>query len=171
MSIYYRKRFSKIDKLFLSLELRKLLVKSSIESQLGYCPLTWMFCGRKTNASINHVHERALRIVYRNNSLCFDQLLQIDKSNNIDHKNIKTLTIELYKVKNNLSNQIMQVIFEKRQNVDCYLRFQTDFVLPGVNTTYFGLHSLRYFFSKIWNVDPDQIKNPLSLDEFKIKIR
>ena len=89
-----------------------------------------MFCGRKTNASINHVHERALRIVYRNNSLCFDQLLQIDKSNNIHHKNIKTLTIELYKVKNNLSNQIMQVIFEKRQNVDCYLRFHTDFVLP-----------------------------------------
>ena len=130
-----------------------------------------MFCGRKTNASINHVHERALRIVYRNNSLCFDQLLQIDKSNNIHHKNIKTLTIELYKVKNNLSNQIMQVIFEKRQNVDCHLRFQTDFVLPGVNTTYFGLHSLRYFFSKIWNVDPDQIKNSLSLDEFKIKIR
>ena len=130
-----------------------------------------MFCGRKTNASINHVHERALRIVYRNNSLCFDQLLQIDKSNNIHHKNIKTLTIELYKVKNNLSNQIMQVIFEKRQNVDCYLRFHTDFVLPGVNTTYFGLHSLRYFFSKIWNVDPDQIKNSLSLDEFKIKIR
>ena len=64
----------------------------------------------------------------------------------------------------------MQVIFEKRQNVDCHLRFQTDFVLPGVNTTYFGLHSLRYFFSKIWNVDPDQIKNSLSLDEFKIKI-
>ena len=64
------KRFNKIGKL-LSLEQRKLLMKSFIESQFGYCPLTWMFCGRKTNARINHVHERALRIVYRNNSLCF----------------------------------------------------------------------------------------------------
>ena len=65
---------------FLSLEQRKLLMKSFIESQFGYCPLTWMFCGRKTNARINHVHERALRIVYRNNSFCFDRLLKIDKS-------------------------------------------------------------------------------------------
>ena len=65
----------------------------------------------------------------------------------------------------------MQEIFEKRQDVDYNLRFQTDFVLPGVNTTYFGLHSLRYFSSKIWNVIPDEIKNSLSLDKFKIKIR
>ena len=77
---------------------------------------------------------RALRIVYRNNSLCFDQLLQIDKSYNIHHKNIQKLAIELYKVKNNLSDQIMQKTFEKRRNLDYNLRFQTDFVLPSVNT-------------------------------------
>ena len=87
---------------------------------------------------------RALRIVYRNTSLCFDQLLQTNKSCNIHHKNIQTLAIELYKVKNNLSNQIMQEVFEKHESVDYNLRFQTDFVLPGVNTTYFSLHSLRY---------------------------
>ena len=119
-------------------------MKSFIESQSGYCPLPWMLCGRETNARTNHVHERALRLIYRNNSLCFDELLQIDESYNIDHKNIQTLAIELYKVKNNLSDQIMQEIFEKRQNVDYNLRFKTDFVLPGVGTTYFGLHSLRY---------------------------
>ena len=81
---------------------------------------------------------RALRIVYRNNSLCFDQLLQIDKSYNNkninNNKNIQKLAIELYKVKNNLSDQIMQKTFEKRQNLDYNLRFQTDFVLPSVNT-------------------------------------
>ena len=74
----------------------------------------WKVCKRKTNTRTTHVHERVLRMVYRNNSLCFDQLLQIDKSYNIHHKNIQTLAIELYKVKNNLSNQIMQEIFEKR---------------------------------------------------------
>ena len=63
------------------------------------------------------------------------------------HKNIQTAT-ELYKV-NNLSNQIMQQIFDKRQNVDYNLRFQIDFAVPGINTTYFGLHSLRYFSLKI----------------------
>ena len=146
-------------------------MKSFIESQFGYCSLTWMFCRRKTNTRINHVHERALRIVYRNNSLCFDQLLQIDKSYNIHHKNIQTLAIELYKVKNYLSNQMMQKIIEKRQNLHFNLRFQTNFVLLGISTTYFGLHLLRYFSSKIWNVIHDEIKNSLSLDKFKIKIR
>ena len=106
----------------------------------------------KTNARINHVHDRALRKIYRNNSLCFDELLKIDKSYNVHHKNIQTLAIELYKIKSKLSNQIIQEIFEKRKNLDYNLRFQTDFVLPGVNSTYFGLHSLRYFSSKIWNV-------------------
>ena len=131
------KKLSALTRLanFLTLEERKLLMKNFIESQFGYCSLTRMFCGRKNNTRINHVRERALRIAYRNNSLCFDQLLQIDKSYNIHHKNIQTLTIELYKVKNNLSNQIMQEIFEKLKNVDYNLRFQTDFVLPGVNTT------------------------------------
>ena len=109
------------------------LMESFIESQFGYCLLTWMFCWIKANARINHVHERALRIVYRNNNLRFDQLLQIDKSYNIRHKNIQTnanISNRIYKVKNNLSNQIMQEIFEKRQHVDYNLRSQTDFVLP-----------------------------------------
>ena len=92
-------------------------MKSFIESKFAYYPLTWMFCGRKTNARINHVHERALRIVCRTNSLCFDQQLQIDKSYNIHHKNVQTLAIEVCKVKNNLSNQIVQEIFEKLQNL------------------------------------------------------
>ena len=92
-------------------------------------------------------------------------------NHNIHHKNIQALAIELCKVKNNLSNQIMQDILEKRENVDYMLRFQTDFIFPGVSTTYFGSHLLRYFSSKIWNVIPDEIKNYLSLDEFKIKIR
>ena len=65
----------------------------------------------------------------------------------------------------------MLEIFEKRQNLDCNLRLETDFALPGVNTTYFGIQSLRYFSSKICNVISDEIKNSLSLDEFKIKIR
>ena len=124
---------------FLSLEQRKLLKNSFIESQFGYCPLTWMFCGKETNARINHVPERVLRMVYRNNSLyCLEQLLKIDKSYNKHLKNILTVAIQLHKVKNNLSNQIMQEILEKRQNLDYNSRFQRDFVLPGVNTAYFG---------------------------------
>ena len=44
---------------------KKLLMKSFIESQFSYCPLIWMFCSRGMNRKINHIHERALRLVYQ----------------------------------------------------------------------------------------------------------
>ena len=55
-------------------------MKSFIESQFGYCPLTWMFNGRQANSRINRIHERALRIVYKDNTLSFQDLLIKDKS-------------------------------------------------------------------------------------------
>ena len=35
-----------------------------------------MFCERKANYRTNHLHERALRIVYKNRDLSFDDLLK-----------------------------------------------------------------------------------------------
>ena len=40
-------------------------MKTFIESQFGYCPLVWMFHGKIVHKKINHLHERALRIVYK----------------------------------------------------------------------------------------------------------
>ena len=60
---------------YMSFEKRKILLKAFVESQFGYCPLTWMFHGRRANSKINHIHERALRIVYKNNVLLFEELL------------------------------------------------------------------------------------------------
>ena len=78
-----------------------------------------MFCGRKTNPRINHVHDGALRIVYRNYIyIYFDEQLNIDKFYNINHENFQILPIGLYKVKNYSSKKIMPEIFEKRQNLD-----------------------------------------------------
>ena len=79
---------------------------------------------------------------------------------NIHHKNIQALATELYKVQNNLSNQIMQKIFEKRQNVDYDLRFQTESVLSSVNATFFGLHLLKYFFRKFGMLFQMGLKTP-----------
>ena len=49
----------------MSIKQRRVLMKSFIESQFGYCPLIWMFHGRGVNNKINHFHERSLLIVYK----------------------------------------------------------------------------------------------------------
>ena len=93
---------------------KKILLKAFAKSQFGYCPLTWMFHGRRANSKINHVHERALRIVYKKIFLSFEKLLELDKSFKIHHRNVESLAIELFKIKNFLSVTIMNDIFQPR---------------------------------------------------------
>ena len=41
---------------FMTFAQRRNIMKAFIESQFAYCPLVWVFCGRQTNARINHIH-------------------------------------------------------------------------------------------------------------------
>ena len=153
----------------MSFQQRRLLMKSFVEAQFGYCPLVWMFHGREINRKINHIHERSLRIVYRDYNSSFKDLLQKDNSVCIHHRNIQSLAVELFKVKVNLSNRIMNDIFPTRV-LNYNLRSQTDFFRNNVNTTKFGLNSLRYFASKVWSMIPIEIKDSSSVEMFKNKI-
>ena len=75
-----------------------------------------MFCGRQTNARINHIHERALRTVYNDEKSLFKELLRRDKSETIHRRNM-ILVAELFKIKNGLSNDIMAQLICKRNSV------------------------------------------------------
>ena len=60
---------------------RRVLMKAFTTSQFCYCPLVWMFHSRTLNNRINKIHERALRLVCKNETfLSFDDLLKIDRS-------------------------------------------------------------------------------------------
>ena len=145
-------------------------MKSFIELQFGYCPLIWMFHGRGVNNKINQLHERSLRIVHKDNNSSFKELLKKDNSFTVHHRNIQSLAIELFKVKENLSNTIMSDILKTR-TLPYNLRPNTDFARSVVNTNIFDLNSLRYFASKVWNIVPTDIKNASNLNTFKNKIR
>ena len=65
------------------------------------------------NKKINHVHGRALRLVYNDYRTPFDELLKNDKSVSIHHTNIH-VAIEMYTVKNKLSPPFIQEISEHK---------------------------------------------------------
>ena len=57
---------------------RKSLMKAFITSQFNYCPLNWMFHSGQLNNRINKIHERALRLVHKDNKLTFNDFLELD---------------------------------------------------------------------------------------------
>ena len=71
----------------------------------------WMVCSRSSNNRINHLHERALRIVYNDHRSTFEDLFMQDNSVSIHHRNIRLLATELQKAKNNLLSQLMLELF------------------------------------------------------------
>jgi len=157
---------------YYTLSQRRLTLKSFIESQFSYSPLAWMFHDRGLNNKINRIHERALRIVYRDDISTFDDLLKKDNSFCIHHRNIHALAIELYKAKNKVGTEIMgQVFITKNDRNIRQLRSQNDFFIPQVNSVHFGHDSLRYFGPKLWEIIPNDVKDSLTIEEFKLRIK
>ena len=54
---------------------RKLLLNAFIISQFSYAPVVWMFHSCKQNHQINRIHEREMRLVYKDHNCTFDKLL------------------------------------------------------------------------------------------------
>ena len=102
-----------------------------------------MFCQRSSINQINHLHERALRIVHNDNESTFEDLLKKHNPVLFQHKNIRLLGIELYNVKNNLSIYLMSEIFNL-SNIDYNLGSQTDFKHGEFQTDFICKHG------KLW---------------------
>ena len=74
-------------------------MKTFIDSQFNYWPLIWMSHNRTLHNKINRLHERALRIVYRNDELTFNELLDLDNTVTTHHRNLQRLATLMFKVK------------------------------------------------------------------------
>ena len=92
-------------------------MKTFIDSQFNYCPLTWMFHSRQLNTKINKLHERELRIVYKNPHLTFQQLLDLNKSHCIHHRNLQKLATEMFKINKKLVPTPLLELFPSYNNV------------------------------------------------------
>ena len=101
----------------MSLHKRRNVMKAFLKSEFGYCPLVWIFHGyRSLNNSMDKLHERALRLVYRDETSAYEDLLRKNGSSKIHHRNIHKLAIEIFKFKNGLSPPIMNELQVRRKS-------------------------------------------------------
>ena len=75
-----------------------LIMSPFIFSSFGYHPLVWIFHGRQLNNCINNIHERALRIVFRDYESTFQQLLKQNRYTCIHQGNLQILAIKIFNV-------------------------------------------------------------------------
>ena len=150
---------------YMSMTQKRIIMKAFIQSQFGYCPLVWIFHSRELNRRINRIQERALRIVYNDDTSSFNSLLERDKSFTVHERNIQTLAIEMFKVVNGLSPEIMKSVFPLKSNT-MYCTKQV-FKTSNVRSVYNGIDTLYYLGPKIWLIIPDNIKSTCNITIFK----
>ena len=133
---------------YIPLEQRKILMNSFFLSQFNYCSLVWMNHSRSLNNRINRLHERALRLVYKDFNSTFSELLEIDKSVSIHQRNLQKLALEMFKVKNDLSPEIMKEVFVLNDSCRS-LRKRSDFKHSNPRTVLYGTETLSFLGPKI----------------------
>ena len=130
-----------------------------------------MFHNRALNNRINKIHERALRLVYQNKNLSFSELLELDNAVTIHQRNLQVLVTEIFKVKNNLSPEIMKQVFDCQEPYYNLRSETSQFGRENIKTTHYVIQSVKFLGPKIWTIVPQNIKNCKSWQEFKKLIK
>ena len=136
-----------------------MLMNAFFISQFNYCPVIWMCHSRALKNKINRLHERCLRIIYNDKTSTFNELLEKDNSVSIHYRNIQALAIEMHKVANGMSPEIVNGIFQPREKSHYNLRYTSEFLIPPIYSVYHGSESVSYFGSKIWELSPPVIRH------------
>ena len=119
---------------------------------------------------INRVHQRALRVILGDDLSDFESLLQNNRDICSHHKNIQSLMIETFKIKNELAPPIMDSMFERR-NEPYNLRNFQEFLTEKKSTVHYGLETLSYRSPQLWSLLPESIKEVKSLKIFKREVK
>ena len=151
--------------------MRKVGFRSSLKAQFSYCPVIWMFHSRSLNNKINRLHERSLRIIYNDKHSTLEELLANNNSVSVHHNNIHAIAIEMYKVVNGISPEIMNKVFKLREEPHYHLRHTTQYLVDLIRSVFNGSESASSLGLRIWEQIPTEIKNKDSLVGFKKEIK
>ena len=112
------------------------------------------------------VQERGLRLVFNDNDSSYSELLSKADKNTLYIDRLKKIALFVFKCSNNLGPPIAQDMFEIK-DIPYIFRDSNRAVQPKVNSTTFGLRSLKYSGPLLWNKLPTDLKRCVSISSFK----
>ena len=96
--------------------------------------------------------------------------LKRDKLVTVHDRNKESPAIELFKVKQNLSNPMLCNIFQT-PSLGYNLETKNEFLRSSASTNQYDLISVKCFASKMWKMSPLENKNSNTIQSFSEKIR
>ena len=126
---------------------------------------------RSLNTKINRLRELCLRIVYNVKKLNVSELLVKDSSVSIHHQNLQKLAVEMFKVSRGLSPEIVNELFQFREQIPYELRQRSQFQIPWVHSVFGGTESLKFLGPKTWALVTNEMKQLESLGKFRNAIK
>ena len=160
--------FSRLNN-FITTQQAQSIYNAVILSTFNYCLLIWMSCNKGANTQIDCTHKRAPQILYRDYESSFEALLARIGSNGIHVNSVQKLMTEIFKSMNGLNPPLVWQ-FHERKHVTYNLRMQNLCKLPPIKTMNFGLDSISFRGSFLWNNLDDSIKREKTLACFQKRI-
>ena len=160
--------FSRLNN-FITTQQAQSIYSAVILSNFNYHPLIWMSCNKGANKQIDRSHKRGLQILYKDYESSFGALLTRIGSNSVHVNNLLKLMTEIFKSMNGLNSPLVWE-FHERKHVTYNLRIQNLCKLSPIKTMNFGLDSLSFRGSFLWNNLDDSIKREKTVACFQKRI-
>ena len=147
-----------------------MLANSFINSQFNYAPLVWMFAGKTSINKICKTHYRTLQVIHNDYQKSYDELLDINKDIKIHQKHLRILALEVFKNITHVNPEFMRSYFN--ENTILYnLRNGNRLLLTPAKSAKFGINSLIFRGSLLWNNLPLNLKSCQTIAEFKLELK
>ena len=139
---------------------------------LYYCCVVWHHCGQRNLNKLEKINERSLRFDFNDNDSNYIHLLNRMGQPSLFNGRVHYILTLVYKSLNGLAPEYITNMFNyKTHSINLRTSGTHSLVIPHVNTTRYGLHSLSYYGSKLWNSLPNTTRLLPTVEAFKSSIR
>ena len=128
--------------------------------------LVWYHCSIESTRKMEKIQERGLRFVYNDSTSSYKELLSIANKKMLYIDRLKRIALFVFKCIHHQGPSTVHDLFSAKPNSYSF-RDPIKAVQPKVDSTTFGLHSLRYSGAALWNNLPNELKGTVELNTFK----
>ena len=130
----------------------------------------WFFTKRASITKIQKLRGCALRFVLKDSTLDYETLLSKGGVDFFRISALKTMSVEIYKILNGMGPKYLSALLF-RSITPYNLGGQNKLIQPLKRTTTFGIKSLAYYGTHLWNILPHDVKGALTFNSSKTLMR